>query len=332
MERRSQYKVSAIVPVFGVEAFARRCATSLMEQTLEDIEYIFVDDCSPDDSVAIIRSVVDRYPARKPHCRIVAHAENKGLPAARNTGMALATGKYIFHCDSDDYLEPEMLRLLLDAAETNDADMAWCDYFLAFSSGQRVMRQHGCATAREALARTLGGPLKYNVWNKLVKRSIYDRHGIKFPSGHSMGEDMTMIKLLALSQRVAYVGEPLYHYSRANSESMTQGYSDSHLRSLRRNASRICEWLADNASDLDMATEIEWFKLNVKLPFLFDDTDRSYALWREWFRESNGYIMSNRHLPLRTRLLQQAAAWRMTFVNRLYNRFVFRVVYGRIYK
>ena len=84
-------KVSVIVPVHGVEKFVEHCAVSLMEQTLDGVECIFVDDCTPDSSVDIIRNVISRYPERE--ARIVSHSENRGLPTARNTGLELATGK-----------------------------------------------------------------------------------------------------------------------------------------------------------------------------------------------------------------------------------------------
>ena len=102
-------KVSVIIPIYKVEAFIERCAATLMEQTLPEVEYIFVDDATSDNSIDVLEEVIARYPQRKGQVRIVHNAENKGLPAARNTGLALATGEYIFHCDSDDYVEPSML-------------------------------------------------------------------------------------------------------------------------------------------------------------------------------------------------------------------------------
>ena len=88
-------KVSVIVPVYGVEKFVEHCTVSLMDQTLDGVEYIFVDDCTPDGSVGIIRNVISRYPDKD--VRIVSHSVNRGLPAARNTGISLANGEYIFH-------------------------------------------------------------------------------------------------------------------------------------------------------------------------------------------------------------------------------------------
>lgn len=131
------YKISIIVPIFKVRNFIERCLCSLFGQTLKELEYIFIDDASPDDSIEILEDVIARYPHRKDQVRIVRHAENKGLPAARNTGLALATGEYVFHCDSDDFVEEDMLEEMYKVAKENDADMVYCDFYLSFEKNER---------------------------------------------------------------------------------------------------------------------------------------------------------------------------------------------------
>ena len=76
-------QVSILVPIFNVEKYIERCAISLFEQTYKEIEYIFVDDCSPDDSVKILEKIIERYPQRREHIRIIHHKKNRGLAAAR---------------------------------------------------------------------------------------------------------------------------------------------------------------------------------------------------------------------------------------------------------
>ena len=109
--------VSVIVPVYKVEAFIEHCIRSLMEQTLREVEFVIVDDCSPDNSLSIARRVIKDYPEREGQVRLIRHEANKGLPAARNSGLAVATGEYVFHCDSDDFVEPEMLERLYRTAK-----------------------------------------------------------------------------------------------------------------------------------------------------------------------------------------------------------------------
>ena len=83
--------VSVIIPVYGVAGFVERCTESLMRQSMrEGVEFIFVDDATPDDSIALVRKVVERHPERAAQVRILTHEANQGLPAARNTGLKAA--------------------------------------------------------------------------------------------------------------------------------------------------------------------------------------------------------------------------------------------------
>lgn len=97
-----------IIPVYNAEKFVEKCVVSLMEQTLADgIEFIFVDDNSPDNSVDIIRKTVALYPHRVSHTKIVTQKDGRGVSAARTLGMANASGEYLIHCDSDDWVEAD---------------------------------------------------------------------------------------------------------------------------------------------------------------------------------------------------------------------------------
>lgn len=97
-------KVSVLVPVYGVEKYIERCAVSLFEQTHCDMEYVFVNDCTPDSSISILRSVIERYPDRAPQVRIIDNEVNRGVGATRAVAIAAATGECIMHADSDDYM------------------------------------------------------------------------------------------------------------------------------------------------------------------------------------------------------------------------------------
>ena len=101
--------ISVIIPIYKVEEFIVRCVNSLMQQTMEEVEFIFVNDATPDDSMVLLQLALNNFPERKAQVHILNHEVNQGLPAARNTGLRVATGEYIYHCDSDDYLEPDAL-------------------------------------------------------------------------------------------------------------------------------------------------------------------------------------------------------------------------------
>ena len=323
-------KVSVIVPVHGVEKFVEHCAVSLMEQTLDGVECIFVDDCSPDHSADIIRDVISRYPGRD--ARIISHSVNRGLPSARNTGLGLAAGKYVFHCDGDDWIEPDMLEKMYAVAENANADIVYCDFYLSYEKNERYM-SNPCLESREELLRQgfLSGAMKYNVWNKLVRRSLYTDNGILFPDGHSMGEDMTMIRLTACAERVKYLPEALYHYVQTNSSAFSKTQSRKQLDDIQYNVDTTVSFLREKYGD-NIEDDIRNFKLSIKFPFLISDNREQYRLWEEWYPEANGNVMSNKSLSFRSRFLQWMASKKLWTGVRLYHLIVYKIVYRLLYR
>lgn len=263
-------KISVIVPIYKVEPFIARCAKSLMEQTLTDVEYIFVDDASPDGSIAMLLKVLADYPKRSNHVKILTHTENKGLPAARNTGLAVAQGEYIFHCDSDDFVEPDMLDQLYRKATDIDADIVWCDWWLSFAKNERYMKQPEFHTPIDALKGMLSGVMKFNVWNKLIRRSLYVENKIEFPAGYGMGEDMTIMRLFARASKVAYLPKAFYHYVQLNTGAFSKTYSNRHLEELQYNVSLLLNDLQGMFGE-QLKKEMAFFQLDVKFPFLITD-------------------------------------------------------------
>jgi len=138
--------VSIIVPVYGVEKHIERCACSLFEQTHKDIEYIFVNDCTLDNSITVLEQVITKhYPEKRNRIKIINKGKNEGLPMARKTGLAYAAGDYVLHVDSDDWLEPDMIGKLYAKAMIDDCDIVYCDFirFAAPPHCSRAIQQHG---------------------------------------------------------------------------------------------------------------------------------------------------------------------------------------------
>lgn len=329
------YKVSVIVPIYKVEKFIRHCAQTLLEQSLLDVEIIFVDDCTPDNSINVLRDLIKDYPGKENFVKIIRHETNKGLPSARNTGLQFATGEYVFHCDSDDWLEKNALELLYNKAKEDSADIVWCDWFLSFQDNERHMSQQTqiseVASGTAILKLMLGGKIKYNVWNKLIKRSLYVDNGITFPDGYGMGEDLTIMKLFVFAERVTYLNKALYHYVRLNNEAFTSNTTSQHLEQLKYNVDNLVLFLDDHYGE-KLKEDIHFFKLNIKLPFLISSEKASYERWNSWYKGSNEYINKNPLFNWRTRFIQQMAVKRQYWVLRLYYFLVIRVVYGVIYK
>lgn len=325
-------KVSVIIPVYGVERFIERCSRSLMEQTLDDVEYIFVDDASKDKSIELLNNILNIYPKRKECVSIISHEINAGLPAARNTGLKYAKGEYIFHCDSDDFLELNALELLYKAAKNNNSDIVWCDWFLTFENNERHMLEPSFSNPIQALKSMLGGGMKYNVWNKLVRRRLYVDNDITFPAGYGMGEDMTMMLLFAYAEKVCHIDCALYHYVKMNTSAFSHTISQVNFDSVKYNVERVSKRIV-NLFGRQLDSELAFLKLEAKFPLLIMSSDFSfYRLWNEWYPETNRFIMKNKNVSLRSRIVQCCARYHLYWIVWLHYQIVCRFIYGFIYK
>lgn len=327
----SKILVSIIIPVYNVAGYIESCARSLYEQTYDNIEYIWVNDATPDNSIELLEHVTVEYPRRKQHSYIVAHEQNKGLPSARNTGMSRARGEYIFHCDSDDWVDKDMIRQLVREAELRNADIVYSDWYLTFSKSERYMKQPNFNTAQECVEAMLSGSMRFNVWNKLVKRCLYEDNQISFPDGYGMGEDMTMIKVFAAALKISYIPKAYYHYMQVNPNAFTKVFCEKHWAELSFNVEDIKSFISNKYGDM-FKDQYHFFCLNVKLPLLISSDYNSYERWFQLFPESNAYIQLNVKQTMRTRLLQGIALKRHFWLIRVYYFLVIKIIYGIIYR
>lgn len=219
------YKVSIIIPIYGVEKYIERCAHSLFQQTLDNIQYIFVDDCTKDNSITLLKEVIKNYPQRNDDIIIVRTPQNSGLPQARKLGLKYAKGDYIIHCDSDDWVELDMYEQLYRKAIDEDLDIVTCDYYVSHTNSDILYLSKGnTKTNKVFLSDVISQKISNSVWNKLVKRSLY-----KNPLIHpvqNMGEDMVLIlQIILRANKIGHISKPLYHYF-FNSISISKEISD----------------------------------------------------------------------------------------------------------
>lgn len=232
-------KVSVIIPVYGVEKYIERCARSLFEQTLDDIEYLFIDDCTPDNSIGILTNVLEEYPNRKSQVIIHRMEKNSGQAAVREWGLRNATGEFIIHCDSDDWVDTDMYRKMYDKAIQDNADYVICDY--AVSDGIKILNKvKGCHTTSKELLIQNFICLKDAVplWNKLIKRNIIEKEII--PTKYNVGEDyLQSINFLLNSSNISYVPQSFYNYF-ININSITnEANKDKRIKNLYHNKANL---------------------------------------------------------------------------------------------
>ena len=216
--------VSIIIPVYNVEQNIERCARSLFEQTFKKIEFVFVNDCSPDNSIQILKKVIDGYPERKDQVTILNHENNKGVATARNTGLDKARGEYFLQVDSDDWVETSMVEELYVKAKENASDIVWSDFYVDFpnkSDNSIYRKQNVPGKATLCIIEILSGFLHAGLWNKLIKRSICIENNIRFPEEVNMCEDLVFIIFYLLhTEQITYLQKAFYHYVQ-NPDSIT---------------------------------------------------------------------------------------------------------------
>ncbi len=209
-------KLSIIVPVYNMAADGKLeyCLDSLVKQTINDYEIIAVDDCSTDNSLAILKEYENRFPEK---FRAIHSEVNKRQGGAKNIGMKLAKGEWIGFIDSDDWITPDMYERLIGKAEETGADVVGCDYCLTHEHSMKVGQivhnnkpeQSGILDAEKRRSLILdGGSLVV----KIFKRSMILTYELWFPEYIFYEDNALGNSYLVLAKRFEYIQEPMYYY------------------------------------------------------------------------------------------------------------------------
>lgn len=245
-------KLSIIVPIYKVEDSIERCARSLFQQVLRDIEFIFINDSTPDNSMNILYDVIkeNKKKINEMGWSIIIEEmpQNCGLPSVRKHGIHLASGEYIAHCDSDDWVDSAMYCAMYETAIKKKADVVVCD-FKASDGEKSIWAVEGCrsATVEDFLYRLLFQKDQWALWNKIFRREIYDGNVI-FPT-ENMGEDMVVcIQLIIRCRTLAFIPTPYYTYYLNGASITTHNSTDSLLKrfnGLKKNVDILSKILKD---------------------------------------------------------------------------------------
>lgn len=324
-------KISVIVPIYNVERYIKRCAKSLFEQTLDDIEYVFIDDCSPDRSVDILQEVIKLFPNRRDNVRVERMPVNSRQAAVRKYGMQLATGDYIIHCDSDDWVDRDLYEKMYLEAINSDADVVFCPHVDEYNNCSIISQLPSLPkSGKELVANWYCTNIGMHTWNKLVKRIVLIDNNI-FPfDGINVWEDNgLMLRAFYYISRISYISESAYHYNQTNINAISANLGRREINQMIECAKFLDNFFSNKNDGYRYRKTINSVKYLAKLNLVttrFDLLDEFHHLFPE-SNEAVNYISLNAFSTkgrIRFLFVKYHLAWLFVilfkFVNFLYRR------------
>ena len=307
-------KVSIIITLYNREKYIEKCARSLFDQTLTELEYIFIDDASTDNSLKILERIIKDYPHRQPHIKIIHFETNKGVACARRTGIMLVTGEYVIHTDSDDWVDLDMYEKLYNIARRENADIVGCNMFHEYTNKRFAQDQPYACSVKENIRKLIRGDLHPSLCTSLTRTSIIKENHIEFPEGLNMGEDLYFnLQIYLRAQKIVKAETAPYHYRHDNDSSSYHLKKDSILCAIE--ISRQIELLMREYGLYDeYALDVEFRKFSMKYALVWNfENKANYKEWLTIFPETHKFIWDFKQIEWKLRLELWFAAHRMYY-------------------
>ena len=240
-------KISILTPIYGVEKYIEQCARSLFEQSYASIEYIFVDDCTPDKSIDILQSLLKEYPGRAQQVRIIHHDRNRGVGAARQTALMAATGDYLLFADSDDMLPEDAVEKLARKADSSHADLIdggyreWCE-----GKAGRLQKPFDVSDKKLLKLLVCQNIITNRLWGRIYKRSLIMEHRIFFEEGINYAEDLFWNAQFMFYGKKVNIDDAVYYYRTDNEKSYNHNISEKNLLSYFKSTRRLIDFFEQN--------------------------------------------------------------------------------------
>ena len=279
-------KISILIPIYNVEKYLPKCLESVFAQTYKNVDYVFVDDCSSDNSLNVLKQSLAKNNIPDDKYTIVSHSINEGIAVSRADCIANAKGDYVQFVDSDDWIEPTMTQEMVDATKNGEVDIVGCHYVKDYLNAETTFHKesYSCSTS-ENLIRSINYDISTVLWKLLIRRTLFDNFGIT-PHVDIVEDYIISIKLFFYADTFAVVDKYLYHYVQYN-----QGrVSFQTLRSINNHIKGVKEVEAFiNEKGIRTKKVVELLnlrKFNIKSDFLTRGLF-NIAAYEETFPESN---------------------------------------------
>lgn len=238
-------EVSICIPIYNTEKYIGRCLASVFSQTYFDIcRVILVNDCTSDDSMEVVESVLSSGKEKATSVEIITHKKNRGLAASRQSAFEKVDTKYVVFIDSDDWLEPDYIEKLYMTAEKEKSDIVVCDLFFEYAKKRRRSHYDFPTEKSECFCELLHGKLPGYLHIKFIRTDMFDKKDTFWHEGCDMNEDLIVsVHLFWNAKMISYIPLPLYHYNRANENSLCNSLSDNRVSQILKAWGLIDEFL-----------------------------------------------------------------------------------------
>jgi glycosyltransferase involved in cell wall biosynthesis len=265
-------KVSILIPIYNVSAYIEKCAHSLFKQTFSDIEYVFVNDATPDDSIEKLINVINLYPDRKNQVKIIQHPVNKGLAVARNSAIDASSGDYIAVVDSDDYIDPEMIEILYLKAVSENADIVVSDMMMEYSNHTNYVIDYVSDNENEHFKDIIRNEQSHSfLCDKLVLRHLYELPECRVPDGLNYYEDRHVAtRLFYFAKKTVKINRAFYHYVHYNTNAITKSKDRMHFENVIEFWTLLDSFLIEHGEFDKYKDIINISKVRSKIVLMFD--------------------------------------------------------------
>ena len=216
MNTDNNIKVTILMPIYKVEMFLERTLDSIFTQSYSNIDYVFVNDCSPDNSLQVLKNTIAKYGVEESRYTIVNHPNNEGIAVSRADCLANAKGDYVYFVDSDDWIEKDAVEKMVSVTKEGTIDIVGCDFMKDYMSGKTTYHHENYAeTCRENMLRCLNYDIATVLWKLLIRRSLFDNFTIT-PHVDIVEDYIMSVKLYYYAESFAAVPQAFYHYVQYN--------------------------------------------------------------------------------------------------------------------
>lgn len=205
-----------MVPIYNVEKYLESCLESIFGQTYQNTEYVFVDDCSTDNSYDVLLSTLKKNNIPQEKYTIVRHPQNEGIAVSRADCIANAKGEYVQFVDSDDWIEPDMTETMVAATQSSQIDLVGCYYIKDFLSGKQTRHKENYSqSCAENMVLCINYDISTVLWKMLIRRSLFSNFTIT-PHVDIVEDYIISVKLYFYANSFAVVDKYMYHYVQYN--------------------------------------------------------------------------------------------------------------------